>query len=108
MQHLIVSPTCRVPGPQLRTNPHGIPPSLRLRRLRHVRPSASEEDDRLPAKRKFITREEEPDEYWRSKGEREGANPLADPIAIIGLIAIFAPFVILGVAVGVGYVDLTP
>ena len=29
-----------------------------------------------------------------------------DPLAIIGLLAIFFPFVVLGVAIGTGYVDL--
>ena len=82
---------------------------MRPVRLRLVRRFASDGDnDSPPTKRKFITREEEPDEYWMSKGEREGANPWKDPITIIGLIAILAPFVILGIAVAVGYVDLTP
>jgi len=32
-------------------------------------------------KKKFITREEEPEEYFLSKGEREGKNPLkTDPM----------------------------
>lgn len=29
-----------------------------------------------------------------------------DPLAVIGLLAIFFPFVVLGVAIGTGYVDL--
>jgi hypothetical protein len=38
--------------------------------------------------KKFIKREEEPDEYWSSKGEKAGANPLKASVvnaAIIGL-----------------------
>lgn len=69
---------------------------------------AQDEDKNAPPKRKKLTRETEPDQYWISKGEREGANPMKDPLAIIGLIAIFTPFVILGIAIAVGYVDVNP
>ncbi|GIL97360.1 hypothetical protein Vretimale_3019 [Volvox reticuliferus] len=59
------------------------------------------------AKKKFITREEEPEQYWSSKGEQDGANPLKDPLAIIGILAIFFPFIFLAIAIGTGYVDLS-
>ncbi|GIL63570.1 hypothetical protein Vafri_17611 [Volvox africanus] len=59
------------------------------------------------AKKKFITREEEPEQYWSSKGELDGANPLKDPLAIIGILAIFFPFIFLAVAIGTGYVDIS-
>ncbi|EFJ48770.1 hypothetical protein VOLCADRAFT_104607 [Volvox carteri f. nagariensis] len=59
------------------------------------------------AKKKFITREEEPEQYWSSKGEQDGANPLKDPLAIIGILAIFFPFIFLAVAVAAGYIDLS-
>jgi hypothetical protein len=32
---------------------------------------------------------------------------LSDPAAIIGILAIFFPFVILGIAIATGYVDVT-
>ena len=85
-------------------------PLARPTPLRHpVRLRAqNEERNGPPTKKKFITREEEPEEYWMSKGEREGANPLTDPLALIGILALLAPFIILGIAVAVGYVDLTP
>eukprot|EP00887_Chlorella_sp_A99_P007476 scaffold2.g7476.t1 len=57
--------------------------------------------------RKTLKREEEPDEYWTSKGERAGSNPMKDPLAWIGLLAIFAPFIILAVAISFGLVDLS-
>ncbi|GFR52267.1 hypothetical protein Agub_g14802 [Astrephomene gubernaculifera] len=57
--------------------------------------------------KKFITRDEEPEEYWSSKGERAGANPLQDPLAMIGILAIFFPFIFLGIAIASGYVDLS-
>ena len=44
--------------------------------------------------------------YWSSKGERAGANPLADPLAIIGILAIFFPFIFLLIAIALGYVDV--
>ena len=45
--------------------------------------------------------------YWQSKIERSGKSPLSDPAAIIGILAIFFPFVILGIAIATGYVDVT-
>jgi hypothetical protein len=45
--------------------------------------------------------------YWTSAGERKGSNPLADPLAIIGILAIFFPFILLLLAVGTGYIDLS-
>jgi len=59
-------------------------------------------------RRKFITKEQEPEEYWISKAEREGKSPMQDPLAYIGLLAIFVPFIILGIAIATGYVDLNP
>lgn len=44
-----------------------------------------------------IRREDEPDEYWSSKGEREGKNPMSDPLAQIGVLAILFPFIFLAV-----------
>lgn len=56
--------------------------------------------------KKFLTREQEPEEYWVSKGERQGENPLKDPLAIIGIISILFPFVFLLVAILFGWVDV--
>lgn len=53
-----------------------------------------------------LTREEEPDEYWQSKGERDGANPLKDPLALIGIVSIFLPFIMTLVAIATGVVEL--
>lgn len=57
--------------------------------------------------KKALRREEEPEEYWVSKGERKGANPMSDPLAIIGVTAIFLPFVLLGIAIATGLVDIS-
>ena len=47
-----------------------------------------------------------PPRYWQSKLEKSGKSPLQDPAAIIGIVAIFFPFVILGIAIATGVVDL--
>lgn len=83
------------------------PPVLRTRHARCFAQNDASKDAGSK-KKKFITKEEEPDQYWTSEGERTGANPMKDPLAIIGLIAIFAPFVILAIAAATGLVDLTP
>lgn len=57
--------------------------------------------------KKTLKREEEPDQYWQSKIERSGKSPLSDPAAIVGILAIFFPFVILGIAIATGYVDVS-
>eukprot|EP00878_Enallax_costatus_P003834 GHUV01004050.1.p1 GENE.GHUV01004050.1~~GHUV01004050.1.p1 ORF type:complete len:136 (+),score=14.67 GHUV01004050.1:625-1032(+) len=57
--------------------------------------------------KKVLRREQEPEEYWVSKSERKGANPMKDPLAIIGLTAIFLPFVLLGIAIATGLVDIS-
>ncbi|KAK9825284.1 hypothetical protein WJX74_006260 [Apatococcus lobatus] len=56
--------------------------------------------------KKAIVREQEPDEFWQSKAEAKGANPMKDPLAIIGIASILLPFLILGLAIGTGFVDL--
>lgn len=56
-------------------------------------------------KRKFITREEEPEEFWQSKDEREGKSPMKDPLAISAIIGLLVPFVILGIGIATGYIE---
>jgi len=55
-----------------------------------------------------IVREEEPEEFWQTPSEAKGESPLKDPLAIIGILGILFPFLILGVAIGSGYLDLSP
>lgn len=57
------------------------------------------------SKRKFITREEEPEEFWQSKDEREGKSPLQDPLALSILFGMAVPFVILGIGIATGYIE---
>jgi len=50
-----------------------------------------------------ITRENEKD-AWLSKGERDGENPLKDPMALIGIGGIMVPFIILAIASAAGFI----
>ena len=53
-----------------------------------------------------LRREAEPEEYWMDKNTKDGKSPFQDPLAIIGIFAIISPFIILGIAIGTGYVDI--
>ena len=61
-----------------------------------------DDDDGRPR----ITRENEPKEAWGSNYEREGGNPLKDPVVLIGLVVFFFPFVALVVAFATGAIDI--
>lgn len=52
---------------------------------------------------KKILRENEK-EAWLSEMEREGGNPLKDPMALIGIGGITVPFIILAVASAAGFI----
>eukprot|EP00798_Chlamydomonas_sp_ICE-L_P023035 gene23035-30229_t len=56
--------------------------------------------------KRFITRDEEPDEFWKSKAEADG-NVFKDPLAIVGILAIFLPFILLAVFGGTGMIDFS-
>mmetsp|Transcript_4545 Transcript_4545/g.12430 ORF Transcript_4545/g.12430 Transcript_4545/m.12430 type:complete len:122 (-) Transcript_4545:872-1237(-) len=68
----------------------------------HAEPEAK--NGEADAKR-TLSREAEPDQYWSPPGERKGANPMKDPLAIIGVVAILFPFLILGIAIATGVID---
>jgi hypothetical protein len=68
-------------------------------------PHPTGDDDK--GDRVTLSREEEPDEYWVSAGEKKGANPMKDPLAIIGILAIFFPFGLLLIAGATGLVDFS-
>ncbi|KAG2498345.1 hypothetical protein HYH03_003604 [Edaphochlamys debaryana] len=57
--------------------------------------------------KKFISRDEEPDQYWSSKGEAAGENPMKDPLALIGVLAILFPFIFVLVAIATGAIDVS-
>ncbi|KAL6779977.1 CGLD16 [Auxenochlorella protothecoides x Auxenochlorella symbiontica] len=56
---------------------------------------------------KAITRDNEPDEYWKSAAESKGQNPAKDPLALIFGLVIVAPFLILGIAIATGVLDIS-
>ncbi|KAJ0110992.1 hypothetical protein Patl1_01832 [Pistacia atlantica] len=57
-------------------------------------------------KRKFVTREEEPDQFWQTAGEREGENPMKTPIPYIIIFGMSTPFVILAIAFANGWIKV--
>ncbi|CAL9053479.1 uncharacterized protein LOC135635444 [Musa acuminata AAA Group] len=59
-----------------------------------------------PAKKKFITREEEPDQYWQTAGERKGENPMKTPLPYIIIFGMSTPFVILAIAFANGWIKM--
>ncbi|XP_008229924.1 PREDICTED: uncharacterized protein LOC103329257 [Prunus mume] len=57
-------------------------------------------------KKKFITREQEPEQYWQTAGEREGENPMMTPLPYIIIFGMSTPFVILAIAFANGWVKV--
>ncbi|CAA2999247.1 uncharacterized protein LOC111370344 [Olea europaea var. sylvestris] len=57
-------------------------------------------------KKKFITKEEEPEQYWQTAGEREGENPMKTPLPYIIIFGMSTPFVILAIAFANGWVKV--
>ena len=47
-----------------------------------------------------------PNRAWLSKGEKEGANPLADPMAIAAIVGLVVPFTILAIGIASGYIEV--
>ncbi|XP_010907321.1 uncharacterized protein [Elaeis guineensis] len=58
------------------------------------------------AGKKFITREEQPDQYWQTAGEREGENPMKTPLPYIIIFGWSTPFVILAIAFANGWIKM--
>ncbi|KAJ4826885.1 hypothetical protein Tsubulata_046446 [Turnera subulata] len=57
-------------------------------------------------KKKFITKEEEPAQYWQTAGEREGENPMKTPLPYIIIFGMSTPFVILAIAFANGWIKI--
>ncbi|KAK1315861.1 hypothetical protein QJS10_CPA05g01056 [Acorus calamus] len=64
------------------------------------------EGDAKTTKKKFITREQEPEEYWQTAGEREGENPMKTPLPYIIIFGMSTPFVILAIAFANGWIKV--
>ncbi|KAG6422634.1 hypothetical protein SASPL_113011 [Salvia splendens] len=57
-------------------------------------------------KKKFITKEQEPEQYWQTAAEREGENPMKTPIPYIVIFGMSTPFVILAIAFANGWIKV--
>ncbi|KAF5741370.1 hypothetical protein HS088_TW10G00367 [Tripterygium wilfordii] len=91
--------------------PHNLT-SPKTTRLCHFRVQANlgggdgDGEIKTKGKRKFITREEEPEQYWQTAGEREGENPMKTPLPYIIIFGMSTPFVILAIAFANGWVKV--
>ncbi|KAK1389153.1 5'-AMP-activated protein kinase beta-2 subunit protein [Heracleum sosnowskyi] len=61
-------------------------------------PGGGEQGDLKQKDKKFITKEQEPEQYWQTAGEREGENPMSTPLPYIILFGMSTPFIILAIA----------
>ncbi|TVU46270.1 hypothetical protein EJB05_05795 [Eragrostis curvula] len=59
-----------------------------------------------PGKKKFISRDEEPEQYWQTAGERKGENPMMTPLPYIIIFGMSTPFVILAIAFANGWIKV--
>ncbi|CAA7393361.1 unnamed protein product [Spirodela intermedia] len=75
------------------------------RRTAAGRISAQLGGEKKPEK-KFITRDEEPEQYWQTAGEREGENPMKTPLPYIIIFGMSTPFIILAVAFANGWIKV--
>ncbi|XP_076922405.1 uncharacterized protein LOC143584186 [Bidens hawaiensis] len=57
-------------------------------------------------KKKFITKEQEPDQYWQTAGEREGENPMKTPLPYIIIFGMSTPFIILAIGFLNGWIKV--
>ncbi|KAA8524868.1 hypothetical protein F0562_011291 [Nyssa sinensis] len=72
----------------------------------HANLGGGEGEVKQGGKRKFITRDEEPEQYWQSAGEREGENPMKTPLPYIIIFGMSTPFVILAIAFINGWIKV--
>ncbi|KAK1567995.1 hypothetical protein Q3G72_019163 [Acer saccharum] len=90
---------------------HPLNQSHSLRRTHHFRINANlggggDGELKPKGKRKFVTREEEPEEFWQTAGEREGENPMMTPLPYIIIFGMSTPFVILAIAFANGWIKV--
>ncbi|CAJ2633549.1 unnamed protein product [Trifolium pratense] len=72
----------------------------------HAKLGDRDEDTKTGDKKKFITREQEPEQYWQTAGEREGENPMKTPLPYIIIFGMSTPFVILAIAFANGWIKV--
>ncbi|KAF5190011.1 Transmembrane protein [Thalictrum thalictroides] len=72
----------------------------------HAILGGGDKDVKGAEKKKFITREQEPEEYWQTAGEREGENPMKTPLPYIIIFGMSTPFVILAIGFANGWIKV--
>ncbi|KAK2378319.1 hypothetical protein P8452_49810 [Trifolium repens] len=72
----------------------------------HAQLGGRDEETKTGDKKKFITREQEPEQYWQTAGEREGENPMKTPLPYIIIFGMSTPFVILAIAFANGWIKV--
>eukprot|EP00249_Psilotum_nudum_P001170 c13518_g1_i1 orf=420-812(-) len=102
----------------LRTSLHGILPSMEARdsvglfprrasRLSYrIRSLLGDNMNEGKDKKKFITKKEEPQQYWQTESEKEGTGPMSTPLPYIIILGFLTPFLILGVAFANGWIKV--
>ncbi|KAI3753493.1 hypothetical protein L2E82_25547 [Cichorium intybus] len=82
-----------------RTNPN--------RRFKlHAKLGGEDAEVSKDGKKKFITKEQEPEQYWQTAGEREGENPMKTPLPYIIIFGMSTPFVILAIGFLNGWIKV--
>ncbi|KAJ7964695.1 Acyl carrier protein [Quillaja saponaria] len=81
-------------------------PKTRVHFKIHAKLSGGDGEIKKGGKKKFITREEEPQQYWQTAGEREGENPMKTPLPYIIIFGMSTPFVILAIAFANGWIKV--
>ncbi|KAF7833128.1 uncharacterized protein G2W53_015461 [Senna tora] len=72
----------------------------------HAKLGGEDGEIKKGGKKKFITRDEEPQQYWQTAGEREGENPMKTPLPYIIIFGMSTPFVILAIAFANGWIKV--
>ncbi|KAF6145076.1 hypothetical protein GIB67_013427 [Kingdonia uniflora] len=81
-------------------------PKTRSQRLTIHANLGGGDGDVKKAEKKFITREEEPEQYWQTAGEREGENPMKTPLPYIIIFGMSTPFIILAIGFANGWIKV--
>ncbi|KAI8011872.1 hypothetical protein LOK49_LG06G00868 [Camellia lanceoleosa] len=72
----------------------------------HAELGGGEGEVKQGGKKKFITKDQEPEQYWQAAGERKGENPMKTPIPYIIIFGMSTPFVILAIAFANGWIKV--
>ncbi|XP_068669363.1 uncharacterized protein [Aristolochia californica] len=96
----------RNPSPLISPPHFHLPKKIHRTRKVLAKLGGGDGDVKRADKKKFITREEEPEQYWQTAGEREGENPMKTPLPYIIIFGMSTPFVILAIAFANGWIKV--